>query len=581
MSNKLPKGWVNTTLGEVCLAVDTVQPQATPDAEFTYFDIGGIDNQSQRIAETKTVTGREAPSRARQLIRTGDILFSTVRTYLKKIARIESDYPNPVASTGFSVIRAAEGVSSQFLFFRVLSEDFLQPLHALQTGSTYPAVRDKDVFTQPIPLPPSREQERIVVKLDALLSRITAGEAALRRAQERLKRYRVAVLHSAVTGELTRDWRKIHKPTETGAQLLKRLLRERRTCWEETELKGRLDICKPPKDNRWKERYPEPVVPDSTVNFESPNSWAMASLDQCFQVERGKFSVRPRNDPAYYDGPHPFVQIGNLPREGGLVTEYTQTLNDKGLNVSKKFPRGTILIAIVGATIANTGVLGFDACCPDSLVAVRSDDETLRCYGDIWLRANKLKLRGSAIASGGQPNINLGIILPFFIALPPLAEQAEIIREVERRLAAAERLLATVNRQLDRIRVARQSLLNEAFTGNFVQQDPSEESASILLGRIRAMRESEDKKPKAKRMPKPNTKTSRRPLLEVLRERKKPMSSEALFRESGCEAQFNESDEPQEVVDSFYKELRRLTEKPAKVAQQKDSKHQILLKALP
>jgi type I restriction enzyme S subunit len=139
MSKGLPKGWVKTTLGEVCLPVETVQPADSPDSAFTYFDIGGIDSKSNTIAETKTVTGRTAPSRARQAVRKDDILFSTVRTYLRRIARVERDYPNPVASTGFAVLRPAGGVSAQFLFFQVLSEDFLRPLQALQSGTSYPA----------------------------------------------------------------------------------------------------------------------------------------------------------------------------------------------------------------------------------------------------------------------------------------------------------------------------------------------------------------------------------------------------------------------------------------------------------
>ena len=287
MPDKLPKGWVKAKLGEICLPVATVQPGATPNAEFTYFDIGGIDNESNRIAETKAVTGRDAPSRARQVVRTGDILFSTVRTYLKKIARIERDYPNPIASTGFTVIRAAEGVSSKFLFFRVLSEDFLQPLHALQSGSSYPAVRDKDVFAQPIPLPPSREQERIVAKLDALLSRVSAGETAVRRARERLKRYRSAVLNAAVTGEFTREWRKANKPSETGAQLLKRILNERRVNWEEAKLKRFGEGGSQPKDDKWKSIYVEPTLTETGFLPKLPKTWAWASLEMIAELGSG------------------------------------------------------------------------------------------------------------------------------------------------------------------------------------------------------------------------------------------------------------------------------------------------------
>jgi type I restriction enzyme S subunit len=203
-----------------------------------------------------------------------------VRTYLKKIALVDRDYPNPVASTGFTVIRAAECILPQFLFLQVLSENFLQPIHALQTGSSYPAVRDKDVFAQPIRLAPTREQDRIVAKLDALLSGVKAGEAAARRALDRLQRYRAAILNAAVTGELTRDWRKNHEPDETGAQLLKRLLQERRARWEEAELKRLQAAGKPPKDEKWKKRYPEPIPPDTIDLPDLPEGWTWASVDQ-------------------------------------------------------------------------------------------------------------------------------------------------------------------------------------------------------------------------------------------------------------------------------------------------------------
>ena len=124
MPLELPQGWVRTTLGEVCLRVGTIRPEDAPTAEFTYFDIGGIDNQRSCIAATKTIVGRSAPSRARQAVRKYDILFSTVRTYLKNVACIENDYPNPVASTGFTVIRPAEGVLSRFVLYQVLSDVF-------------------------------------------------------------------------------------------------------------------------------------------------------------------------------------------------------------------------------------------------------------------------------------------------------------------------------------------------------------------------------------------------------------------------------------------------------------------------
>src|SRR5207245_742932 len=116
-------------------------------------------------------------------------------------------------------------------------------------------------------------QERIVAKLDALLSRVAAGEAAARHALDRLQRYRAAVLSAAVIGELTRDWRKSHKSNETGAQLLKRLLQARRARWEEAELKRLHAAGKPPKDDKWKKRYPNPTLPKTDGLPSLPKEW--------------------------------------------------------------------------------------------------------------------------------------------------------------------------------------------------------------------------------------------------------------------------------------------------------------------
>jgi len=514
-----------------------------------------------------------------------DVIFAKITPCMEngKIA-LATGLKNGLAfgSTEFFVFRPYEGVLPRFILYFLLQRQLRESAERQMTGASgQKRVPSQYLLNYEFWLPPTHEQERVVAKLDASLSKLERAEMAAHRAQERLKRYRIAVLHAAVTGELTRKWRKTQKPDETGLQILQRLLKARRAQWEQVELRRLSKAGKPLKDDKWKTRYAEPAAPNTTNLPKLPRYWAWASLDQCFNVERGRFSVRPRNDPGYYGGPHPFVQIGNLPREGGLISKYSQTLNDKGLSVSKKFQRGTILIAIVGGTIANTGILGFDACCPDSLVAVQSDDGTLRGFADIWLRANKFKLRASAVASGGQPNINLGILLPFAIALPPLTEQAEIIREVDRRLAASDRLAVALSRQLGQARVTRQSLLDDAFAGRLVVQNLNDQSAAALLDRIRVVREAEAKKSKDKRMSQSKSKSTRRPLLDVLREHKKPMTPEMLFRDSGFEAMFNENEEQQDVVDAFYKELRKLTGKPARVSEQKDSKHEVMLKVLP
>jgi len=173
-----------------------------------------------------------------------------------------------------------------------------------------------------------------------------------------------------------------------------------------------------------------------------------------------------------------------LPREGGQIAGYQQTLNDEGVSISRQFRAGTVLVAIVGATIGNTGVLAFDACAPDSLVAVEGPSDVVTRYADLFLRNQKLALRAQAAASGGQPNINLGLLQPLPIPLPPLAEQAEIVAEVDRRLSVADAAETQVEHALQRAARLRQAILKRAFEGKLVSQDPTEEPATAIMERL-------------------------------------------------------------------------------------------------
>ncbi|MCF6313188.1 MAG: hypothetical protein L3J39_12125 [Verrucomicrobiales bacterium] len=118
--SEVPKGWTESTLGDVCIKASKVNPKDEPDKEITYLDIGGIDNEALKITKTKTYTGADAPSRARQLVEEGDVLFSTVRTYLKKIAQVPAKYDGEVASTGFTVLRGGEALDSKYLFYYII-----------------------------------------------------------------------------------------------------------------------------------------------------------------------------------------------------------------------------------------------------------------------------------------------------------------------------------------------------------------------------------------------------------------------------------------------------------------------------
>lgn len=147
---------------------------------------------------------KDAPSRAQQIVNNGDTLFSTVRTYLKNIAIVDKTiYSNQICSSGFTVIRGKKDVLlSKYVFHYILCERFLQPLNELQTGTSYPAVRDKDVFSQIIPLPLLTEQHQIVREIESRLSVCDKVEQSITESLEKAKALRQSILKKAFEGKL-------------------------------------------------------------------------------------------------------------------------------------------------------------------------------------------------------------------------------------------------------------------------------------------------------------------------------------------------------------------------------------------
>lgn len=198
MTEELPEGWVQVLLGDVCSSAGKVDPRQHPDQEFEYIDIGGVLPGSGRISETKRVSGADAPSRARQLVCSGDVVLSTVRTYQRKTAIVPLPLDGAVASTGFSVLRPHPEVLSEFILYQTLSHEFVTQLNKKQTGTSYPAVRDRDIRAMSIRLSPRDEQRRIVAAIEEHFSRLDAVDSALELAQLRSAQLLESALYAGI-----------------------------------------------------------------------------------------------------------------------------------------------------------------------------------------------------------------------------------------------------------------------------------------------------------------------------------------------------------------------------------------------
>lgn len=179
---------------------------------------------------------------------------------------------------------------------------------------------------------------------------------------------------------------------------------------------------------------------------------------------RGKSRHRPRNDPKLYGGNYPFVQTGDIRNSDGFVTAFSQTYNDFGLAQSKLWPEGTVCITIA-ANIAETAILGFPACFPDSIIGMVCDPEKVRAeYIELMLRyfAADLKEQGKGSA---QDNINLATFEQSFFPIPGIAEQARIVEQLSEIAQERRNLEAHFIEVLKSLDTLRESLLQKAFSG--------------------------------------------------------------------------------------------------------------------
>ena len=379
----------------------------------------------------------------------------------------------PIDTTYF--VEATPSTNVPFFGYLLRATD----LAGMDRSTAIPGLSRSDYDEIEVPLPPLPEQHRIVAEIEKQFTRLDASVAALKRAQANLKRYRASVLKAACEGtlvpteaELARAEGRDYEPAD---RLLDHILAERRGCWE-SQGKGR-------------GQYKEPATPDTSDLLELPEGWVWATLPQLGELNRGKSKHRPRNDPRLLGGPYPFVQTGDIRHSQGLVIHHSQTYTEFGLAQSRLWPSGTLCITIA-ANIAETGILSYPACFPDSVVGfVCNNSFAITKFLEFFVRTERGSLARFAPATA-QKNINLQVLSELAIPLPPLAEQCRIVAEVERRLSVIQQTEANVEASLKRAERLRQSILKQAFSGKLVPQDPNDEPAVALLGRIRAERES-------------------------------------------------------------------------------------------
>lgn len=162
---------------------------------------------------------------------------------------------------------------------------------------------------------------------------------------------------------------------------------------------------------------------------ENPNGYPIEKLASVGELNRGVSKARPRNNPALLGGPYPLIQTGEVTAAELYIDHYENTYSELGLAQSKMWPKGTLCITIA-ANIAQTAILGFEACFPDSVVGFVSGERVTQIYIHYWFGFFQKILEEQA-PQVAQKNINLKILSELDVMVPPMELQQQFIRLVE------------------------------------------------------------------------------------------------------------------------------------------------------
>ncbi|MFQ6239693.1 restriction endonuclease subunit S [Sinorhizobium meliloti] len=507
--SELPNTWETGTLGELCDFNPRHRSDTPRTLEVTFLPMPAVDDGQGVIASPQTRPLSDV-WQGYTHIAEGDVIFAKITPCMEngKIA-IATSLLNGLAcgSTEFHVLRSKGALQAAYLWRYLRQQSFRKIAESHMTGAVGQRRVPKQFLEQTsIPIAPAAEQQRIVTKINSLVTKSARAREELLRIDNLATRFKDKLLEKAFSGEL---------------------------------LGG-------------------PV-----------SDWAQYTLSEVAKVGTGA-TPKKDNPKYYDGGSIPWVTSGAInQRYINKASDFITPLALKETNC-KVYPPGTILMAMYGEgqTRGRVAALSIAAATNQALAAIEVNDTSLSspAFVKLYLESRYLVFR--KLASGGvQPNLNLNIIKNFKIPLPSLQVQREIVNRIEAAFSKMERVSAEGRRALELTDRLDEAVLAKAFKGELVPQDPNDEPASVLLERMRAERQKLEARPQNKRSQRKAREDSTFPpktaeFTEGLRRMEKTrvnvprdhlarllkahgnMLPEALWRQSEM------------VIDEFYKQLR-------------------------
>jgi type I restriction enzyme S subunit len=347
-----------------------------------------------------------------------NVLFGKLRPYLAKVWL--SSFSG-LAIGDIYVFESNSESSPKFIFYRLLSKTFIDVIDGSSFGAKMPRADWDTIQNLPVPSPSMEEQQAIASFLDQKTAKIDNLVSIKKQQIELLKEERTGIINQAVTKGLN----------------------------------------------------PKAKMKDSGIEWlgEIPEHWEMRKVSRSFSLI-GSGTTPKSDEISYYEnGDINWIITGDL--NDGLLLESSRKVTSKALedySTLKIYPRGTLLIAMYGATIGKVSIIEIEGCTNQACCALYGGDLILNKFAYYWFIANKPNVISLGYG-GGQPNISQDLIRNLKISTPPVSEQHTILDYLDSQTTKIDKSISDAEKQIDFLKEYRTALISEAVTGKIDVRD--------------------------------------------------------------------------------------------------------------
>lgn len=545
--DKIPTGWAKVKIGDL---FDFIGGGTPSKKEFRYWN-GDIpwasvkDIKGSYLNETQDkITKLGLENSAANIANPGDVILITRISPGKVITtKIKT-----AINQDLKIVRPKYNANPDFVryLFNTLEKECIK----LSSGTTVLGITLDVLNYINIIIPPLNEQHRIVDKLDELLSELEKGKEQLQTSLEQLKVYRQSILKHAFEGKLSEEWRRKQKKLKTPDELVAEIKAYRKQQYEK-QLKeykaGKIKV---------KPKEPKEIIPVSMAEMKVlpklPLGWTYVKISSLGDTETGTTPSKAK--PEYYGDKYPFYKPTEL-EAGFNVRKAKEYLSESGIKQARFLPENSILVTSIGATIGKTGIIRVAGASNQQINAIVPHEifNPNFLYFQAVGQHFQDQIKSNAVATT-LPILNKSKFEKLVFAICSIDEQNFIVDDIESKFSNTEKMEETIVQSIEVSNTLKQSLLQKAFEGKLVEQDPSDEPTSILLERIKKEREEylKAEKERINTEKPPHIKAKKmaeelKRIIEILKESKEPVSAKILWQSSTHK----------DDIDDFYAALKK------------------------